>query len=180
MTKSNNVRERHQVYWPSLAWVLAKPTRLLAFGFGVGLLRPGSGTWGSVLALLLWWPMVLWIPDPWLGALVLLSVVLGVWICGRAADELAVPDHVGIVWDEIAALWLLLWVLPNNLWAALLGFLLFRVFDIGKPAPIAWLDRRLKGGFGVMLDDLVAALYAGVLVFGAYFLLQSVWPGVMR
>jgi len=180
MSNTNPVRERHQVLWPSLAWVLAKPFRLLACGFGVGVLRPGSGTWGSVLALLLWWPMLHWIPDPWLGALVVLSVVFGVWFCGRTADELGVPDHVGIVWDEIAALWLLLWVLPNDPWVVLSGFLLFRVFDISKPAPIAWLDRRLKGGFGVMLDDLVAAIYAGALVFGGYYLLTAIWPGAMQ
>lgn len=176
MTK-NTTRERHHVPWPTLGWLLRRPVSWLAFGFGVGLIRPGSGTWGTVLAFGLWWPMQRWIPEPWLGALVLLASVLGVWICANAGRALGVADHVGIVWDEMVSMWLLLWLLPDNIWVAITAFVLFRVFDTTKPAPIGWLDERFKGGWGVMLDDWVAALYAGVLISIGWYWILPIWRG---
>jgi phosphatidylglycerophosphatase A len=174
---NNSVSQRHHVAWPTFAWLCQHPISLVAFGFGIGLIRPGSGTWGTILAFALWWPIQYWIPDPWLGGLLIFSALLGIWICAKAGQDLGVPDHVGIVWDEMVAMWLLLWLLPSNIWVALAAFVLFRVFDTTKPAPIAWLDERYKGGLGVMLDDWVAALYAGILVSVWWYLIWPAWQG---
>mgnify|MGYP003563898859 FL=1 len=160
MSQARPTRERHRVTWPTLGWVFGRVHRALAFGFGSGLLRPGSGTWGSVAALALWWPLSGLLPWAWMGAALLLASLAGIWICGRTTDELGVDDHVGVVWDEIVAVWLVLWAMPNLAWAWVLGFVLFRVFDIVKPWPIRLLDERVGGGLGVMLDDWVAAAYA--------------------
>ncbi|WP_243479217.1 phosphatidylglycerophosphatase A family protein [Orrella daihaiensis] len=163
MSDPISVSQRHRVDWPSLKWVFARAHRALAFGFGSGLIRPGSGTWGSVLGLGLWWPLNSVLSASVLALFVLLAALAGIWICQRTVDELGVPDHVGIVWDEIVAVWIVLWALPPVLWIALVGFVLFRVFDVAKPWPIRTLDASVAGGLGVMLDDLVAALYAVVL-----------------
>jgi len=170
--------ERHHVPWPTFGWLCRRPISFLAFGFGIGLLRPGSGTWGTLLAFGLWWPMQHWIAEPWLGALVVLAALAGIWICAVAGQALAVADHVGIVWDEIVSMWLLLWLLPDNIWVAVAAFVLFRVFDTAKPPPIAWLDKRYKGGLGIMLDDWVAALYAGILVAVGWYWILPIWHGV--
>ena len=173
MSASSPTSQRHRVQWPSVAWGFRRPHRILAFGFGSGLIRPGSGTWGSVLALMLWWPLTALVPWGWLGAFLLVSAIAGVWICGKTTEDLDVPDHVGVVWDEIVAVWIVLWALPNVLWLLLLGFLLFRVFDIFKPWPIRQLDAQVGGGLGVMLDDGVAALYAIAGVWGCWWLYQT-------
>lgn len=173
-----NVRRRHHVTWPTLGWLLKRPVSLVAFGFGIGLVRPGSGTWGTLLALALWWPMQHWIAAPWLGALVVVAALLGIWICEHAGKAIGVADHVGIVWDEMVAMWLLLWLLPANAGVVLAAFVLFRIFDTAKPAPIAWLDEHLKGGLGVMLDDWVAALYAGILIGVWWYFIWPAWLGV--
>ena len=164
------VSKRHRVVWPSLGWVFGRAHRALAFGFGSGLLRPGSGTWGSLLALVLWWPMAELLPWVWLGVLLALAAISGVWICHRATDELGVQDHVGVVWDEMVAVWIVLWALPDVLWVSLFGFVLFRLFDIAKPWPICKLDAAMRGGLGVMVDDWVAALYAVALAWTAWWL----------
>lgn len=97
----------------------------------------------------------------YIGVLVLV-VVAGIWICGKAARDLGVHDHPGIVWDEIAGYLLTMLAAPVGwIWIAV-GFGLFRLFDIWKPWPIGWLDRRVAGGFGIMLDDLVAGLLAAL------------------
>ena len=94
-------------------------------------------------------------------------LLAGIWICGTSARRIGVHDHPGIVWDEIAAIYLLLQLAPVTIWAWALAFGLFRLFDIWKPWPIRDLDHRLHGGLGIMLDDVVAALYAALLlVFG--------------
>jgi len=173
MSDPTPVSQRHRVDWPTVSWLLARPERLLAFGFGVGLIRPGSGTWGTLLAWVLWWPLQWALPEPWLTVFVIGSVLAGIWFCEVAARDLGVPDHVGIVWDEIAAMWLLLWVLPEHWAIAVAAFVLFRLFDVAKPTPIRQLDAWVKGGWGVMLDDLVAALYAAALI-GVWW--YVVWP----
>jgi len=162
--ESVSVQNRHKTVWPSVVWVFARPDRLIAFGLGTGLFRPGSGTWGTVLAALLWWPLNQTVPHGLLGLALLAGFVLGVWICGRTAQALGVADHVGIVWDEIIAFWLLMWALPFNGVTLLVAFALFRFFDVYKPFPISWLDRNFKGGFGVMADDLMAAFYAWLVM----------------
>ncbi len=170
MKEPLSVGQRHHVPWPTLAWVFGKPHRALAFGFGSGLIRPGSGTWGSVLALFLWWPLTGLLSSGWLATILVLASLLGIWICQLTTDELGVQDHVGVVWDEIAAVWIVLWAVPQELWALLLGFVLFRLFDVLKPWPIRWFDGHVHGGLGVMLDDWMAALYAIGLTWVVWWL----------
>lgn len=168
-----SVLTRHKVVWPTLAWVWQRPHRVLGFGFGSGLIRPGSGTWGSVLALALWWPLYNTLSFAVLGVVLVVMAVGGVWVCQRCVDDLQVPDHVGIVWDEIASVWLVLWVLPAQWWVWLVGFALFRVFDVTKPLPIRYLDAHVHGGLGVMLDDWVAAIYAAAAAWVVWWAVTS-------
>jgi len=136
------------------------PARVIAFGFGSGLMRPAPGTWGTLAAWPLWWLASLaQLSDTVIGVVLLLAFALGCWACQRAGDDLGVSDHGGMVWDEMVAFWLVLWLTPANLFAQTLAFGLFRLFDIVKPVPIRQCDARFKNGFGVMLDDLLAAGY---------------------
>ncbi len=137
--------------------------RIIAFGFGSGLLRPAPGTWGTLLAWLLWVIGLAHLPGWGVAAFLAVALAYGVWACERVGQELGVPDHSGMVWDEMVAFWLILWLIPGSLFGQAFAFVLFRVFDITKPRPIAQLDRRFKSGMGVMLDDLVAAVYALVV-----------------
>jgi len=138
---------------------MRRPLHFLAFGFGAGCSPKAPGTMGTLMALALYLPLSR-LPD-WAYLGVTLAVaVSGVFICGWSARRLGVHDHPGIVWDEIAGyLVTMLWA-PRGLIWALLGFVLFRFFDILKPWPIGWLDRRVGGGLGIMLDDLAAGLAA--------------------
>jgi phosphatidylglycerophosphatase A len=143
------------------ARLLQDPVHLLALGFGTGLSPLAPGTAGTVLAL----PIAIGLaqmPLPAAIAAVAIFVLGGIWICGESARRLGCHDHPGIVWDEIAAFSALALALPPGPWWLLAGFLLFRLFDIAKPWPIRELDHRLRGGLGIMLDDLAAACCAGV------------------
>lgn len=144
--------------------VLRDPVHWPAFGFGAGLLPVAPGTWGSLPGILLWWVLP---KDIFLQTGIVLSgFLLGVWLCGESARRLGVHDHSGIVWDEIIGMFLTLMVIPPEPVWVLGAFVLFRLFDIWKPWPIRDLDHRLHGGLGIMLDDVVAALYAAlILVF---------------
>jgi len=144
---------------PTAGWMLRRLARIVAFGFGSGLLRPAPGTWGTLAAWLLWW-LAVGHAGTWGVALILvLGFVYGTWACDAVGRELGVPDHGGMVWDEFIAFWLVLWLVPGDLFSQALAFVLFRVFDVSKPPPIGYFDLRYKSGFGVMIDDLVAAIY---------------------
>ena len=143
--------------------VLTDPVNFVAFGFGTGLAPFAPGTVGSLLGVALAWLTVELSLEVQVGIAIILSVA-GIWICGASARRIGVHDHGGIVWDEICGCYVTLLVAPPELWAWALGFLLFRGFDIVKPWPIRDLDHRLSGGLGIMLDDLVAALYAAILL----------------
>jgi phosphatidylglycerophosphatase A len=135
----------------------------LAFGFGSGLIPRAPGTWGTLVAVP--WIFVLdALPGPayWLALVALFA--LGVLICNRVGSRLGVNDYGGIVWDEMVGYWLTMAFVPLTWTWILLGFVLFRLFDILKPWPIGQVDRRLHGGLGVMFDDVLAALYAGILL----------------
>lgn len=150
--------------------VLRDPILLLAFGFGSGLSPRAPGTIGSLLGVAL---ALAASPLPLSLRLAIGAgmVAAGVWLCGAAAKRVGVHDHPGIVWDEIAAVYLLLQLAPPSIGLWALGFGLFRLFDILKPWPIRDLDHRLGGGVGIMLDDLAAALYAAVLLaFGRWLM----------
>jgi len=143
--------------------VLRDPVNFLAFGFGTGLAPFAPGTFGSIPGVLLFWLTVDFGLYVQLGVAGVL-VIAGVWICGESARRIGVHDHGGIVWDEIAGIYITLLAAPFSITAWVLAFLLFRFFDIVKPWPIRDLDHRLGGGLGIMLDDLVAALYAAVIL----------------
>ena len=143
--------------------MVRSPARAIAFGFGSGLIRPAPGTWGTLAG----WGAFILLLEPLSLPLRLLAVVvafaLGIWACDQTGRDLGVADHGGMVWDEVAAIWLVLSLVPASWMAQGAAFLLFRLFDIVKPPPIRQFDARLKNGFGVMLDDLLAALYVLLL-----------------
>lgn len=144
--------------------VLRCPVCLLAFGFGSGLAPKAPGTFGTLAAVpLVWWASALPLPA-YLG-LTLVIFLAGVWLCGRCEAILGTEDHSGIVWDEFVGLFITLAAVPLSVGSVAAGFLLFRLFDVWKPWPIAWFDRRVHGGFGIMLDDAVAGLFAWVCLF---------------
>jgi len=142
---------------PVTVW--RNPLHFIAFGFGSGAAPVAPGTFGSLLGLLLF---LLLQPLPWASYLlvVLVAFVVGVPICGKTANDLGVHDHSGIVWDEIVGIWIALFALPQGWVWLIVGFLLFRLFDITKPWPIGWIDAKVSGGLGIMLDDLLAGIYA--------------------
>jgi phosphatidylglycerophosphatase A len=150
---------------PDARFLIAHPAHFIALGFGSGLAAKAPGTFGSLAGLLLYWALA----GSGMNAgvrLILLALcfAIGVWACERTGRDLGVADHGGIVWDEIVAIWLVLAFIPAG-WAWWLpAFGLFRFFDILKPWPIRWFDARLKSGFGVMFDDLLAALYALLVI----------------
>ncbi|WP_093446421.1 phosphatidylglycerophosphatase A [Thiomicrospira sp. ALE5] len=146
--------------WPSWTEFRQNSILILGFGLGSGMIKKAPGTWGTLLGWLLFIPLLVYAPI--LAWLVFgLGLIAGSWICGRAAEIVGVHDHGGIVWDEFVGIWLVLLLLPDQAWLWwLLAFGLFRVFDIIKPWPIGWLDRRVSGGFGIMVDDVVAAMMA--------------------
>jgi phosphatidylglycerophosphatase A len=139
---------------------LRDPVHLVAFGFGAGLVPRAPGTVASAVALLPAW-LAYDAPFVWRVALVVLVSLVGIWICGESARRLGAHDHPGIVFDEIAGVLATALAMPSRsfLWIALV-FVFFRIFDIFKPWPIRDVDHRLGGGLGIILDDLMAAVYA--------------------
>ena len=151
--------------------LLRDPVHLLALGLGSGLSPVAPGTCGSLLAL----PFVFVLQPlalPVRVAVVLAAILAGIWICAESARRIGQHDHPGIVWDEIAAMLALVVLIPPGAPWILGGFVLFRVFDIAKPWPIRDLDHRLRGGLGIMLDDLMAVLYAAVCLRLIEFLIR--------
>ncbi|MDP3705773.1 MAG: phosphatidylglycerophosphatase A [Legionellaceae bacterium] len=139
------------------------PAYFIAFGFGSGLMPRAPGTWGTVAAI----PIYLLIAHTSPSVYILLTVlafVLGVAVCHRVSRELGVNDYKGIVWDEVVGYLLTMMFAPVGLTWILAGFLLFRLFDIWKPQPIRWIDQRVKGGLGIMLDDVIAAIPAWMVL----------------
>ena len=142
--------------------LLLQPVHLLALGFGAGLAPRAPGTVGSLVALVPAW-LMLDLPL-WSRAAVAAGVFFaGIFVCGASARALGKHDHPAIVFDEIAGvLATALAITGPDLWRLALAFVLFRIFDIAKPWPIREVDHRLRGGLGIMLDDLMAAVYAAV------------------
>ena len=155
---------------PTFGWMLRHPARIIAFGAGSGLIRPAPGTWGTLFAWITFAPLAAWLQGVAgvAGAAILVlpvaAFVIGIWACGRAARDMGVADPGGIVWDEVAAFWLVLALVPASFGAQLAAFVLFRLFDIVKPPPIRGFDATLKGGFGVMFDDALAAGYTLIVM----------------
>jgi len=151
---------------PSAGFAFSHPAHVVAFGFGAGLAPFAPGTAGTAAAWPLGWLLASTF-HPALGlALIALLFALGVWACELTGRHLGVPDHGSMVWDEIVAFLLILAIVPRSLAWQAAAFVLFRLFDIAKPPPIRWFERRYRGGFGVMFDDIIAAGYA-LLVLAA-------------
>lgn len=137
---------------------------IIAVFFGAGLLPKMPGTWGSVAALPLAWLIQILGGAPWLAFATLAIFLLGVWASSVHAKTLGGDDPGEIVVDEVAGQWLTLLVVPADLVLYAAGFVLFRFFDIVKPWPVSWADRRIKGGLGIMFDDILAGIYAAILL----------------
>ena len=158
---------------PTLRFMLAHPAHLIALGFGAGLSPVAPGTAGTLWAWLAWLLLARWLAPSEMGLLIAVSLPIGWWACTVTAGHMHVLDPGNIVWDEVVAFWIVLWLLlPAGFWAQLAAFALFRFFDAVKPGPVAWADNLYhgfgwKGGFGILLDDLVAALCT-LLVIAAW------------
>ncbi len=148
---------------PTVRFAFSHPAHFIALGCGAGLSPWAPGTAGTLLAFPLWWLFggsVVVADDPLLLLAVLaLLFGLGVWACGVTGRNLGVSDHGAMCWDEVVAFLLVLALVPEDPWWQAAAFLLFRAFDVVKPPPIRQLEMRLKGGFGVMFDDILAAGY---------------------
>lgn len=152
--------------------VLSQPVHLLALGFGAGLSPFAPGTAGTLVAIVVYL-LIAALPDPWYLAAVGALFVVGVWACGASARDLGEHDHRAIVWDEIVGFLVTAAALPPGWVWLLAAFALFRVFDILKPWPIRLIDRRVHGGLGIMLDDVLAGLYGLAILQGAWLLIGT-------
>ena len=138
--------------------LLLHPLHLLSLGFGTGLVPKMPGTAGTLIGVLLYVPLH-YLPWQYYLLVTLLLFVLGIWLCGKTAARLGVHDHPAIVWDEIVGYLITMLLVPYGWGWMLAGFMLFRLFDIWKPWPIRWLDKQVRGGLGIMIDDVLAAIY---------------------
>jgi phosphatidylglycerophosphatase A len=172
---------------PSARFMLRHPAHLVAMGFGSGLAPRAAGTVGTLWAWVSFLVLDRWLDTTGWALLIALGLLVGQWACTRTAQHLGVADPGAIVWDEIIAFWIVLWlVMPAPWWVQLVAFGFFRYFDAAKPGPVAWADQRFKRrlvagtpepighrhGFGIVLDDLVAALCT--------LLLMAVWLWMVR
>ncbi len=144
---------------PTLGFAWSHPAHVIALGFGTGVAPIAPGTVGTLVAFPLYALLTMWWTPPGILAIAAALFVLGVWACDRTSRALGLSDHSGINWDEIVAFLVVLVFTPPGWGWQLLAFLLFRAFDVVKPQPIRYFDRTVKGGFGVMLDDVLAAGY---------------------
>ncbi len=140
---------------------LRNPVHLLALGFGSGLAPVAPGTVGTVVGVLLYLPLASLDTLPYV-LVVVAATIAGIWLCEFTARDLGTHDHPSIVWDEIAGFLVTMVGAPSGWQWMILGFLLFRLFDIWKPWPIRPIDRRVKGGLGIMLDDILAGIFAAL------------------
>jgi phosphatidylglycerophosphatase A len=145
---------------PRATFAFSHPAHVLAFGFGAGLAPFAPGTAGTLLAWALGAAMLAWWPPQVVLALAGALFLAGIWACGVTGRHLGVADHGAVVWDEIVAFLLVLAIVPRDVAWQAAAFVAFRFFDIAKPPPIRYFEKRYGGGFGVMFDDLVAAGYA--------------------
>jgi phosphatidylglycerophosphatase A len=144
---------------PTLRFLFAHPAHFVALGFGSGLSPKGPGTAGTLAAWLLYPVLRAPLNDTVFLFFLLAAFIFGIIAADRTGRALGVSDHGAIVWDEMVPFWLVLFFTPATIAWQLAAFVLFRLFDIVKPPPIGWADRQVKGGFGVMLDDVIAAGY---------------------
>lgn len=170
---------------PQASWIWSRPERALAFGFGSGLSLFAPGTIGTLYAWAIYLGFHAFLESTTIAWIIGIGAIAGIWICGKVGEELGVPDHGGIVWDEFVAFWMVLFiVMPTNFWGQVWAFLLFRFFDAVKPGPIKAIDLFFKNwqppvervdqprtiptwairGFGVMIDDVAAAIFTLMII----------------
>jgi phosphatidylglycerophosphatase A len=142
---------------------LRDPVHLLALGFGAGLAPVAPGTFGSLVGLAFAFALAP-LGLGWNLVATVLAVAAGVWICGESARRLGVHDHPAIVWDEVAGMMIAMLAAPAAWWGAPLAFALFRLFDIAKPWPIREIDHGMRGGVGIILDDVLAGVFAALVL----------------
>lgn len=143
---------------PKLADLL-NPLHFLSLGFGSGLIKPAPGTWGTLVALPVWWlfastSLVIYL------LILLVTFLLGIYLCGYTAKAMGTHDHSSIVWDEFVGVWIALCLVPISWVGVILAFVFFRLFDIWKPWPINHFDKHMHGGIGIMIDDVIAGVFA--------------------
>lgn len=158
------------VKWSADPALMRDPVHLIAFGFGSGLLPKAPGTWGTLIAI----PITLFVMQFGFAvhlAFAILAAIFGIYVCGESARRLGVHDHPGIVWDEITGFAVTMLTVPARFYWVLAGFALFRLFDIWKPWPIREADHSLSGGLGIMLDDVIAGIFAAAILLGIRYLL---------
>ena len=152
---------------------LTNPIHLLALGFGSGLAPKAPGTWGSLVAVLIGAPLLAILGHGSFWGLIVASFLLGCYLCKKTTEDLGVHDHGAIVWDEFVGVFITLSALPDLSWPWLLcAFIVFRFFDVLKPWPIRYFDRKVENGFGIMIDDVVAAIFGVVVILGLRSLLH--------
>lgn len=155
--------------------IFKSPQMFLAFGFGSGLSPIVPGTMGTLAAVPLYMGMAT-LAWPYYLLLLVVSFWVGIYLCGYAAKKMGVHDHSGIVWDEFVGYWITMFMVPFDWRWMVLGFVLFRIFDMAKPWPISLLDKHVHGGFGIMIDDVLAGVAAAVcLQLVLFFLGVSPW-----
>ncbi len=159
----------------SAGQILKDPIHFFAFGLGSGLSPVAPGTFGTIMALVIYWFLLADFSTYWYIAVCVASIPVGIWLCDESARKLGVHDYGGIVWDEFSGLWITFIFAPKHWLVALVGFLLFRFFDILKPWPIKWVDQKVEGGFGIMLDDILAGIMALLVL---QFILAMGWLGL--
>jgi phosphatidylglycerophosphatase A len=158
---------------PTLRFMLSHPAHIIALGFGSGLSPFAPGTAGTLWAWVAYLALQNWLDTAQIGMVIAASLAIGWWACTVTASHMRVLDPGNIVWDEVVAFWIVLWlVMPAGLVGQLVAFLLFRLFDAVKPGPVAWADDLFhgfgwRGGFGIIFDDLVAA-FCTLLVIAAW------------
>ena len=151
---------------------LRNPIHFLALGFGSGLLHPAPGTWGSLVGVIVGALLLPWLDAKTFFILTALCFFLGIWLCERTSHDMGVHDHGSIVWDEIVSVFLVLLAVPQvSLFWCAAAFVTFRLFDILKPYPIRYFDEKLTNGFGIMVDDILAAGYSILVILAlAHFI----------
>lgn len=151
----------------TLGFAFSSPAHIIASFFGSGVARPASGTWGTLAGLLVYMALERWVPAAIWWMLTAAAFFIGAWAAQVSGDDLGVHDHSSIVIDEVFAVWLVLLTVPDGIWWQIAAFAAFRFFDIVKLPPARWFDTdaRWQNGWGVMLDDAVAALQAVLLLF---------------
>ena len=149
---------------PDARFLVSHPAHFIALGFGAGLAPRAPGTFGTLVGWAMFLVLHEFMGPIFIALLAVPMFFVGIWACDRTGRDLGAHDHGAMVCDEIVAFLPLAALCFASVWMQLVAFVLFRIFDIWKPFPIRQLERRMKGGFGVMFDDLVAACYAYVVI----------------